>query len=401
MPVRGRHPRHRLTDLMVRQAGPGRHADGDGLYIYVRPSGSRSWMQRLMVQGERLDRGLGSYPLVSLADARRTAEERRRVARAGGDPFAASPAKVVPTVREMWEVAIELRRKDWTNPGSERKWRRTFNKFVAEPIGEKRVDEVTVKQVRTIVSPIWQGRGSDGWLVLLHLTHVMNLAVVDGHRTDNPAAPIPSVLSNKTKRPVEHHPSLDYREVCEAMVAVQNSPGDEVTKRALLFVVLTASRLGEVIGAQWREIDWETGIWTRPAKRMKAKDEHTVPLPEQGIDILKWVLALGRSDKFIFVVPDEPNGVRQLTATDFSNVLRPLGYRDKKMDRPIVMHGFRATFRTWGSEKERARYEALELALAHLSDPTVRAYARTALIDERQEVMQAWADYMLPRSKAR
>ena len=401
MAVRGRHPHNRLTDLVARRLGPGRHADGNTLYLHVRPSGSRAWTQRLVVQGERRDRGLGGYPLVSLADARRVAKDNRRVARAGGDPFAVSAPKEVPTVRELYEAVIKGRREGWRHRATEAKWRLFFRKYVEGPIGDKPVDKVSVDDVLGIVAPRWAGRGSDGWVLRLQLNQVMKLAVVRGCRGDNPAENVQAVMPSVVAV-VEHHPSLSHRRVREAMRAVLESRHDEAKKLALLFTVLTASRVSEVTGAPWTEFDLEAGIWTRPAERMKGQVEHPVPLSVQAVQILDRARALGRSGDFVFVVPRYRGrgSVRPLTPYDLSKVLKPLGYVDKE-ERPIVTHGFRRTFRTWGSKVARARFEVLETALAHLSSATVRAYfdAETELVDERRELMQAWADYVLPREE--
>ena len=358
-------------------------------------------MQRIVVRGKRRDLGLGSYPLVSLADARRLAADNRREARAGGDPFAERTPKDVPAVADLYEAVIDARRGNWRNAGTEQKWRRFFRKYVAKPIGDKPVDQVTVGELTKMVKPLWGGRGSDGWVLRLQLNQVMKWAVVHGYRADNPAENIEAVMPS-VKAVVSHHPSLAFSKVREAMAAVQASRCDEAVKLALLFTVLTASRVGEVAQAPWVEIDPETAIWTRPAERMKAHVEHSVPLSVQALEILDRARELGRSAAFVFVVPHgKRNAVRPLDARDFARVLRPLGYKDKK--RPIVMHGFRRTFRTWGSEVARARFEVLEAALAHLSSATVRAYfeAETALLDERRELMQAWAEHVLPMANGR
>lgn len=400
--TRGKHPHHRLTDLVIRQAGPGRHADGEGLYLYVRPSGSRSWMQRLVVHGKRKDRGLGSYPLVSLADARRKAEEHRRVARGGGDPFAVRAPKEAPTVRELWDAVVELRRKHWRTRATEAKWRRFFREYVEAPIGDTPVDRVTVDDVLDIVGPRWAGRGSAGWYLRHYLNQVMRMAMVREFRIDNPAANIESAMHRVTQV-VQHHPSLPYPEAPAAMAAVRNSEADEAAILGLLFVVMTACRVGEVAGALWTEFDRKRRIWTPSAAHMKKQVERPVPLPVQADVILDRVRELARSGEFVFAVPrPRRGGVRPLTSKDFGQILGPLGFVDVKNE-PISMHGFRRTFRTWGSEVAKARFEVLEVALAHLAIPTVQAYfdRENSNMDERRELMQAWADYVLPRDEDR
>ena len=263
MPPFGRHPHHRLTDVVVRRAGPGRHADGNGLHLLVRPNGARSWVQRLVIAGRRRDLGLGGYPLVPLADARRVAADNRRVARSGGDPVAAPSRKAMPSVREVVEAVIAARSVSWRNPATERKWRRLFATLVVPRIGAKPVDEVTLDDLRRIVLPHWHGRGSTGYVLRQHLDSVLRWSVAHGHRPDNPAEQLKALVP-KVKAVVHHHPSLPHRKVRDAMRAVEASRADEAVKLALLFTVLCAARVGEVGGAAWSEMDHEGRVWTRP-----------------------------------------------------------------------------------------------------------------------------------------
>ena len=395
MLVHRRHPHHRLTDVAARHAGPGRHADGHGLYLLVRPNGSRSWMQRLVIAGKRRDLGLGGYPLVSLADVRCVAAENRRVARSGGDPAPASSRKAVPTVCEVFEAVIDSRRPSWTNPATERKWRHLFDTYVAPDIGAKPVDAVTLDDLSKIVLPRWKGRDSTGYLLRQRLDCVMRWAVTYEHRRDNPVARL-DVLIPKVRAVVRHHPSLPHLKVAEAMRAVQASRADDAEKLALLFTVLCAARVGEVFGATWSEIDHETGLWTRPAERMKTRQLHQVPLSAQALVVLERMRALGRLGDRVFSLRKSRGGFRVLIPADLAVVLHPLGFVDEQ-GRRVVMHGFRATFRVWAMELRPGSAEAAEIALAHVqTNSTIAAYARSPLVGGRAELMQAWADYVVP-----
>lgn len=396
MPPRGRHPHNRLTDAEVRSAGPGRHCDGNGLHLFVRRNGARSWVQRLVIRGERRDLGLGPYPLVSLARARAAAAENRRVARAGGDPTAGVKlTKKGPTLREVYFDVVASRRASWRNPSSERRWRRMFA-HVPPKVADKAVSAVTVADVSAMVLPLWDGRGSTGYVLRQHLDAVMRWAIVHKYRPDNPAAQV-SELTSKGGREVRHHPSLPHRKVREAMRAVEASSGDVAVKLALLFTVLCAARLGEVSGATWSEMDLEGRVWTRPPERMKARKLHRVPLSEQALEILGRMRALERGDAEVFLLRKRRGGLRRVTSPALRGLLRPFGYVDEE-SRPIVMHGFRSTFRVWALEMERAPYEVSEAALAHRPDPTVGAYLRSPF-EMRAELMQAWADYVVPRPR--
>ena len=186
MPARGRHPHNRLTAIMVRQAPPGRHADGNCLYLYVRPTCVRHWVQRLTIKGLRTDLGLGSVDLVTLAQARRLAIENRWTVLAGGDPREAPGRKKVPTFRAVYEDATRVRMKGWDTAASEASWRRGFENYVLPAIGPKRVDAVTVADLRKILLPHWNGRHSVGYILRQNLEYVLETAVIDKHRTDNP-----------------------------------------------------------------------------------------------------------------------------------------------------------------------------------------------------------------------
>ena len=349
-------------------------------------------MQRLVIRGRRRDLGLGAYPLVSLAEARQKALQNRRVARVGGDP--SERKEEPPTFREMYEQEVERRARHWRSPQTERKWRRLYRDLIEPVIRDKRVDHVNMDDVERIVVPHWRGRGSPGYIVRQHLDIVLELAKARGHRSDNPARLVKTMVP-KVKAVVEHQPMLPHDQVREAMAAILASRNDPVVKDALLFTVLCAARIGEVAGARWQEINEGTRVWRRPAERMKGGVAHRVPLAEQAMGVLERMRALGRSDSLVFVLPDG----RQVASHDFKRVLDPLGFVDPDLNRPIVMHGFRATFGVWAMEVAVASREAREIALAHSDTETAGAYGshRTDMIEYRRELMQKWADYVVPR----
>ena len=248
-----------------------------------------------------------------------------------------------------------------------------------------------------MVLPLWEGRGSTGYVLRQHLDAVMRWAIVHKHRLDNPAAQVKEVIP-KVTREARHHPSLPHRKVREAMRRVEASSHDVAVKLALLFTVLCAARLGEVIGARWSEMDLEGCVWTRPPARMKSGRLHRVPLSEQALEILQRIRALDRGDAGVFVVRKRRGGLRAVSNTDLSRgLLHRLGYVDEE-GRAIVIHGFRSTFHVWALELERAPFEVAEAALAHRPDATVAAYMKPPF-EMRRDLMQEWADYVVPRSR--
>ncbi len=394
----GRHPHNKLTAVTLRQRSPGRHADGNNLHLFVRPNGARSWVQRITIYGRRHDLGLGPFPLVSLADARRAAIQNRLTVRAGGDPRVKAACAKGPTFREIYETVTESRRTGWKAKTTEAAWRRGFEKFILPVIGDKRVATVPLEDVRRIVVPHWGGRNSKGYLLRQNLETVFAWAVAENYRLDNPAANLARLLP-KVKSRVRHRPSLRYSEAPEALAAWQDLQVSEPVKLAVLFIVLTAARLSEVTGAAWGEIDVSGACWQVPAERMKAGDDHTVPLSIQAREVLRRAQVLKGDGSLVFPVVGRNGRIGRVSQGMVSDALRKFGRVDPR-GRPIVVHGFRSTFRMWSIEVARTTREVGEAALAHgESDKTVQSYTRNAEpFDLRTELMQRWADYVLPFS---
>ena len=402
MSRRGRHPHNRLTVAVVNRARPGRHADGNGLYLVVRPSLARSWIQRVTINKQRTDLGLGPYPLVSLAAARRAAIENRLLVRDGGDPR----VKAVPTegptsppFREIYEIVTENRRSNWKRKTSEASWRRGFDKYVLPVIGEEPIGTISLCDVRNIVRPHWHGRNTPGTVLRQNLEAVFDWAVAENYRVDNPAAALKRLLP-KRRSHVRHRPSLPHDEAREAMAEWLGLPVREPVRLVVLFIVLTAARLSEATGATWGEIDFPRVRWQVPGERMKSGEAHTVPLSLQALEVLRRAKELKGHGSLVFPVVDRYGKVRPPTQEMVGDALRKLGRLDEKKQ-PIVVHGFRATFRKFTIEIAGAVHEVCEAALAHgESDVTVKSYTRDAdPFASRTALMQRWADYVLPFSE--
>ena len=397
MPPRGRHPHNRLTPLWVRQARPGRYADGNGLYLRVQDTGARQWVQRLVIQGRRRDLGLGPCSLVSLAEARRLAIDNRRIARAGGDPTAEAARKQGPTFRSVYETATEIRRPGWDTKATEAGWHRGFDKYVLPVIGDKPVAAVTLAHVREIIVPLWDGPNSTGHKLRQDLEYVLGIAVGEQYRHDNPAAALKPYLP-KVRKVETHLASLPHTEIRQAMMEWQALSINAAVRLALLFLVLTGARLAEATHATWSEIDRPKRVWQVPGRRMKRRRGHDVALSWQALEVLAEAASLQRSDSLIFPMRRSPGEARPPSQRTMSDALRRLDRYDAE-GRRITTHGFRTTFCTWAQECVPGSWEAADIALAHQdSDKTRRAYARSPLDDPRAELMQQWADYVLPRS---
>ena len=388
-----------VTDLVVRQAKPGRRSVGGCLILRVHKSGSRSWFARVTLNGTRRDFGLGSYPAVSLAAARERAEEYRTLARLGKDPRkkdAASP----PTLREALPLVIEGLKTTWTGADAEAQYRRTLELHAFPVLGDKRVDEVTVEDCYAVVHPLWDGRrGCRGYRLRHQLVHILDWACNNKYRTDNPAGPALRSRLSRVKSEPEHRPSLPYAETRAALEALQVADVDDVFKLLIPFLVLTAVRLSEASEAEWSEIKWDRALWVIPAHRMKKKDRsHRVPLSRQALAVLEAVRkACPPGNKLIFGFRQGRRRARPVTSAAVSRVLQKELQLTDDEDRPVVAHGFRTTFTDWVSENTNVSEEVSEAALAHAPpSATRRAYQRKDFLTKRAPLMQQWADYIMP-----
>ena len=385
----------KLTALAAKSlTKPGRHGDGDGLYLAVAPSGSKSWVQRIVIHGRRRDIGLGPYPAVSLARARSVAQENRSAVADGRDPVAEKlqareavrrPAPSVPIFAEAAARVIELRRPTWSNPKHAAQWQSTLQTYAFPLIGNKAVDAITAADVLEVLTPIWTGKPETASRVRQRMETVMDWVVAQGHRLDNPAGRSLLKVLPKTQRLKEHHRALPHAQVSDAVRQVRESTAGMSTKLAFEFLVLTASRSGEVRKAVWSEIDWETATWEIPASRMKARRPHRVPLADRAMEILREALELDDSQRLIF-----PGGRTGKPASEmvFTALLRRLKV-------PAVAHGFRTSFRNWVAECTDTPWAAAEATLAHnVGNSTEAAYMRSDLFDQRRALMVAWAAYV-------
>ena len=289
----GPHPRKALTPAFLRTARPGRHADGNGLYLFVQPTGARSWVQRLVIRGRRREIGLGSIELVTLAEAREKAVSNRKLAREGGDPLAMKRrAAGMPTFAAAAERVLEQKRAGWRNTRHPASWLSSLERYAFPCIGSRPVSEVSSADVLEILTPIWHAKAQTARRVRQRIHAVMEWAVAMELRNDNPCDRIGPVLGPQ-KALVEHMRAIPHQDVAAAIDAVRDSGAAPVVKLAFELLVLTATRSGEVRGALWAEINLGEMVWTIPAPRMKAMREHRVPLSGQAVEILRAARTLG------------------------------------------------------------------------------------------------------------
>lgn len=381
-----RRPRRVLTAAFIRGVkAPGKYFDGHGLYLRVMPTGSRQWVQRIVIRGKRREIGLGSAELVGLADARAAALANRATARAGGDPLADKrQALAMPTFEEAAVLAhAEL---SFTNPKDGKVFLTSLREYAYPHFGSMRICDVAGPDIRAAVMAIRDKKPEVARKLVLRVSAVMKWAIGAGHRRDNPSVshvlalpPIPRKARVKANRK-----ALPYAQVSGCIDTVNASGAWVATKLALEFLILTAARSGEVRGATWDEIDLSAGVWNVPATRMKMGKPHAVPLSKRAIAVLKEAEKLRGVDNFVF---PSMRG-KQMSDMTMSKLVKELGF-------DADVHGFRTSFRTWAQERTNVPFEVAEAALAHaVGDSASQAYARSDVFEKRRKMMDAWSRYL-------
>lgn len=387
----GRHPEKALTAVQVRALKvPGRYADGNGLYLVVDPSGAKRWLLRTVVKERRRDIGLGGLTLVSLAEAREKALSYRKLAREGGDPLAERRvAKVaVPTFAEAVERVHAENAGTWRNAKHAAQWRNTLQQYVCPDLGERTVDRIETPDILRVLTPIWLEKPETARRVRQRIGTVLDWAKASGFRQgENPVAGVTKGLPRQTTM-VKHHEALPWAEVPVFIARLRQTRG-EMVRLAFEFLILTAGRTEEIMGARWPEFALDQGLWTVPAERMKGKREHRVPLSTPVLAILERAREFGDGSDLVF--PGRRTG-KPLSEMAFLMLLR-------RMKVPVTAHGFRSSFRDWAAETTAFPNEVVEMAIAHkIKGKVEAAYRRGDLLDKRRPLMQEWAAFVTTQS---
>ena len=373
---------------------PGRYGDGRGGYglsLLVKRTAngrlSKTWSQRVRFHGRVTNIGLGSYPIASLAEARKKALTNRRTIEKDLDPRGSR----VPTFGQATEKVIGIHAAGWKPGGkSEAQWRSSLRTYAFPRLGRRPVDRITTADVMACLVPIWHTRPETARRVRQRISAVMRWAIAQGYRADNPAgdAITAALPTNSGRR--QHHRALPHADVAASIATIRASAAYPTTVLAFEFLVLTACRSGEIRGARWDEMNLAAATWTIPASRMKSAREHRVPLPTRALEVLT---EAGRyRDRSGLVFPSATG--RQLSDATLSKLLRENCV-------PAVPHGFRSSFRDWAAELTDTPREICELALAHVnSDRVEAAYRRSDLFDRRRQLMQNWAEYLHSQTPA-
>ena len=369
---------------------PGRYFDqGNNLHLLVRKGKSepkKYFNVRATRNGRRIDRSLGTFPEVSLSEARKLATELMAKINSDEpiDDDRTNELKKSTTFSDFASDWIELNKSQWSNHKHYRQWISTMERYVYPLIGGKKLDDVCTDDVMRILKPIWTKKTETASRVRERIERILNAAIAGGLRQDrNPASwrghlqfllPPPSKV-----KVIKHHASVPYAEVPGLYEKLRINPALSAT--TLRFLILTAARTGEVTGCRWEEIQQDT--WVIPPERMKSRRLHRVPLPSAALDLLQALQTSQETDELVF-----SSGGRGLSNMAMLQLLR-------RIEAGKTVHGFRSSFRIWAAEKSGFSSDAAELALAHVSGSIIeRTYMRSDLLDLRRELMEAWAGHV-------
>ena len=382
---------------------PDRYPDGNGLYLQVRSAENRSWILRFMLHGKSREMGLGPENSVSLATARNLAGKAREMLAQGIDPLAqrqaAQKAKraereaeraeaTAKTFNEAMEAFLAARQAEWSNSKHGAQWRSTLTAYALPILGPKRIDAITVEDIKAVLDPIWKTKTETASRVRGRIEAILDYAKVMKWRSgENPATwrgNLSHLFPAKSKiSPVEHHAALPWADLPGAMAKLAQS--DATSALALRFGILTAARYGEFSGARWPEIDLVTKTWLIPGRRTKTGKAHRVPLSGEALAILQAATPLKTSDDGLIF----PGGRKEKPLTDVA-ISKTLSL----VAEGATTHGMRSVFRDWVAEATTYPREVAEAALAHANGNRVEAaYARTDHFEKRRGLMNDWAAY--------
>lgn len=390
MHLRGRLHRRQLPGL----TRPGVYADGGGLYLRVRSSGTRSWIFVCMIKGKRREMGLGSILDVPLAKAREKAGYVRTAFLEGRDPIAERAATqqieaATVTFGGFADDLIDDIQEGFRNDKHRKQWRSTLKTHAAALL-EEPIAEIDTDAVVEVLKPIWLTKPETASRVRGRIERVLDAAKAKGLRIgENPArwrGHLDLLLPRRPKTSKGHHAALAFADAADFMRDLTSRPA--LAARALEFTILTAARSGETLGMTWSEVDLERALWTVPAERMKAGVEHQVPLNAWSLAILRALRPKKvKTGELVF----QSSAGKKLSNMSMAMLLRRMGRDD------ITVHGFRSTFRDWAGETTSFAREVVEMALAHtIASKTERAYRRGRSLHKRRELMEAWAIYCGP-----
>ncbi len=377
---------NRLTAMAVAAAKePGLVHDGNGLYLQISASGSKSWLFRFMLAGRARKMGLGSFDTFGLAEARQRAAEARKLLADGKDPIEhrlterethRAAERALITFKVAAEEFLDVHEADWRNPKHRQQWRNTLRDYAFPKIGARPVSAIDDALITEALAPIWRAKPETASRVKQRIERILGWV--------RAGKPLPVAAKS---RKVKHHDALPFAEIPAFMADLRNR--DSVSAKALEFTILTAARTGETTGAKWSELDLAAKVWTIPADRMKGGREHRVPLTDRALQILK---SQDQTGEFVFAGAIDKRGLSQQAMLEMLRGMR----------KGVTVHGFRSSFRDWAAEVTSHPNHVVEMALAHVVENKVEAaYRRGDLFEKRRRLMKDWEGFTLGKHATR
>lgn len=395
----------KLNETICKNAKPAskpkKLADGFGLYLEVTPTGGKYWRMKYRHIGKEKRLAFGVYPEVSLKEAREKRDQARKLIAESKDPSYIK-RKYKEQLQEEAGNTFEKIAREW-HKHNEPEWKtehaenilKRLEKDVFPAIGEAPIKELTPKMLLDMAKGIQQRGASELAKRVIQMSrHIFQYGIITGRADKNPADHLRGMIKPKPK---SHFASLDAQELPEFLRSLYSNEARlmPLTHLAVQFMMLTFVRTSEMIKAEWSEINFQEKTWLIPARRMKMKKEHLVPLSDQTIDILKKIRNLHGNKKYVF--PSRENSQNHMSNNTILMALRRMGYGGK-----MTGHGFRALAMSTIMEKLGYRFEVPDAQLAHAKRHSLgEAYDRAKFISERVTMMQEWADYLYKVSNGR
>lgn len=367
----------------------GLHADGGGLYLNVKTTGSKSWLFIYSWNGRRREKGLGPFPVIALQDARTKRDEAKKQIAEGADPLEAPEISEKRTFGDVTTALIDDLEVGWKNPKHRQQWRNTLAAY-CKSIWTVPVASVSTGDIVSILKPIWHEKPETASRLRARIERVLDAAKVRGLRSgDNPArwrGHLQLLLPGSTRGAgVRHHPAMPYAQVPDFVLGLKTRIS--TSARALEFLILTWARTSEVLKMTWSEVDLAAASWTVPAERMKMGVEHVVPLSEPALLVLR-SMAVHGSEPDAYVFPGQL-ARKPLSGMAMEMLLRRMGCDD------YTVHGFRSSARDWAGEETDYPREVAEWSLAHqVGDAAERAYRRSTALAKRRDLLAAWGKFV-------
>ena len=390
---------HKLKYKQLLTLPKGKYHDGKGLYISISSLGRGKWSYRYRIDSKSREMGLGTFPEVSIVDARQKAEDKRRLVLQKTDPIDEKKRQEIlrnqqnKKFSQIADIYINhKKKKEWTNPKSEQQWRNTIATYASPILDKKPFIDINNEDIVEALLPIWNNKTETARRLQQRLARIFSFAkVMKWYKKDNPAswdAHLIHVLPNPWKiQKVKNFESLSYQETSNFYKELCQL--ELISSYALRLLILTATRTKEIIEAEFDEFNLKSRIWTIPAEKMKVRKEHKIPLSNEAISIVE-LMRKKHNHKYVFTNP--------ATGNHISNGAMLVFLKKQFPHLKITVHGFRSTFRDWAEETGNYQHHAIEFSLAHqLPTKVEKTYLRSDLIDQRKTVMNDWEQYLLSK----